>query len=103
MSDTTETRWFKIVTLVAAGFFSGLFIANVIYYNRLRNGGNVTKGEATAMLWINGILLVIAIILFVWALVRLVAPEGAKEKTISYLKSTESVIPYGRANIIVSP
>jgi hypothetical protein len=97
MTDTTETRWFKIIVFVASGFFAGLFLADIIYFNRLRNGGTITNGEAVAMLWLNAILFIIAIIIFIWALIRLLTTTetraAVQEKVTTYLNQPGPVYP----------
>jgi len=96
MSDKTETRWFKIVTMIIAGFFVGFSIANVIYFNRIRTEScmAVTRGEATTMLWVNIALLVIATILFLWSLVRLIFSRDSRQEMVrragQYAVGTES-------------
>lgn len=94
MADTTETLWFKIIVTIASGFFAGLFLANIIYYNRLRTGGTLSSGEITSMLWLNAILFVVAIIIFIWALVRLVLSPSSRDvvqtKAVTVLQSTDT-------------
>lgn len=79
MADTTETQWFKIIVFISAGFFAGLFLANIIYYNRLRSGQTLSHGEAVSMLWLNIILFILAIILFIWALIRLILRQDVRQ------------------------
>ena len=92
MSDTNETRWFKIFAFIGTGFFAGLFLANIVYYNRVRTGGVITKNEALSMLILNGILFAIAFILFIWCLYRLLVTEDTraviKEAAVSYVHGT---------------
>ena len=99
MADTTETLWFKIIVTIASGFFAGLFLANIIYYNRLRTGGTLSSGEITSMLWLNAILFVVAIIIFIWALVRLVLSPASREvvqtKAVTVLQSTDTGFDVG--------
>ena len=66
MSDTTESRSFKIVVFLLAAIVVGVTIANIVYYNRIRNGtcNAVTHGEATTLVWVNAILLIIAALIF---------------------------------------
>lgn len=107
MGDTTETRWFKIIAFIALGFFAGLFLANIIYYNRLRTGGVVTSGEATSMLVINAILFVIALLLFIWCLFRILATDDvqtvAKDKVVNYFTSTEPFIRSSAPTTVITP
>jgi TRAP-type C4-dicarboxylate transport system permease small subunit len=74
LMETTETRWFKIVSFIIAVIFLGFIIANVVYFNRLRHGTSnaITQAEANSMYWVNVIILIIAILLFLWTLYRLI-------------------------------
>lgn len=87
MTDTTETRWFKIIVFIFSAISVGLFIANVVYFNRIRTGGTVTTGEATSMLWLSVIFLVIAIIVFLWTIWSLVFSKGTQESIKHYMLS----------------
>ena len=82
VSDTTETRWFKIVIVVVTGFVIGISIANIVYYNRIRSGtcNAVTQNEANAMFWINIVILVVASLIFLWALWRLLFTRETVER-----------------------
>lgn len=86
--ETSESRWFKISVFVISGFFVGFSLANIIYFNRLRRaggGGGVTRSEATSMLWINGILFAIALVIFIWSIYRLVAGVEYRQRVTQYL------------------
>lgn len=90
MSDTTETRWFKIIVFIFSAIIVGLFIANVVYYNRIRTGGTVTNGEATSMLWLSVIFLIISIIIFLWSIWSLVFSKTTRESVKHYMLSPTS-------------
>lgn len=93
MSSSTT---FTVFVFILSGFFAGFTLANVIYFNRLRtslstlSGVSVTAGEASALMWINIILLILSLIIFIWSIVRLVSHPRTIE-----LKSTPThvVIP----------
>jgi len=87
MIDTSETRWFKIIVFIFAAIIVGIFIANLVYYNRIRTGGTVTTGEATSMLWISVIILIIAIIIFLWSIWSLVFSKTTRESVKHYMLS----------------
>jgi len=87
MSDTTETRWFKIIVFIFSAIVVGLFIANVVYFNRIRTGGTVTTGEATSMLWLSVIFLIIGILVFLWSIWSLVFSKGTRESVKHYMLS----------------
>lgn len=94
--ETSEARWFKIVVFVVSGFFVGFSLANIIYFNRIRrnNGApGVTRGEATAMLWINAILFGISLIIFIWSIYRLVAGQEYRRRVTEYFQeSPEGIV-----------
>lgn len=85
ITQTHETKGFSIFTFIIALFFIGFSIANIVYFKRIRDNNSncsiITTGEATAMLVINVILLIIAIILVIWGLFRLVFPAKYKHYT----------------------
>jgi hypothetical protein len=88
-TETAETIWFKILSLLIALVFIGFTLANVIYFNRLRSGlcTAVTRGQANSMFWVNIILLIIASILFAWTLIRLIITLETREKITKTLVS----------------
>jgi len=67
-------RGFKIFVFIASGFIAGFTIANIIYFNRLRSSPSpsVTSGEASALMWLNVILLLLAVLAFIWSIIQLV-------------------------------
>ena len=95
MSYNTESRWFKIATFIISGFFIGFSIANLVYYDRLRKGNcdTISTGEATSMLWLNVILLIIAVLMFFWALWKLIFSQEKRKSiataTRNYFASTD--------------
>lgn len=99
MSDSTETRWFKILVLIASGLVAGVSLANIIYYNRIRTGSctAVSVNEATGLLVVNVIIFIIAILLFLWALWRLLFSREFRVKaqgaTLGYLGSQGQFVP----------
>lgn len=82
-SRTHETIGFFIFTVIIALFFIGFSIANIVYFKRIRDNNSncsiITTGEATAMLVINVILLIIAIILVIWSLFKSLFPHHYKQ------------------------
>lgn len=87
--ETTEARWFKIAVLIVSGFFVGFSIANIVYFNKIRRVGGaagISKGEATAMVWINALLLAISIVIFLWSIYRLVAGRDYHQALVQYFK-----------------
>ena len=84
-----ESRGFTIVVFVVSGFFVGFSLANIIYFNRIRSNGGapgVTRGEATAMLWVNAILFGIALIIWIWSIYRWVTTREYRQRIKDYLK-----------------
>lgn len=102
--DTTDTLWFRILALVTTGLVVGYSIANVIYFNRLRNAPNngvITHGEATSMFIFSLIVLLLSAIVFIIILVRIFL--GAHErahvagKLASVATSTGGIVTLGPA------
>ncbi len=89
MSNTSESLGYKIFVLILSVFIVGVSIANVIYFNRIRKNGcvDVSSGEATAMLWVNGIILVISVFFFFWSLWRLIFTKDKRKQHKTYLTS----------------
>ena len=87
MANTSESLWYKIFVIILSVFIVGVSIANVIYFNRIRKNGcvDVSSGEATAMLWVNGIILVISVLFFLWSLWRLIFTKDKREQYKTYL------------------
>lgn len=100
--DTTATKWFKIIVAIATLFFIGFTGANIYYYNKIRSNPSacsaVTKGEATSMLWINIILLIIAIIIFFWAFVTLFTSRELRQQVAGYFKEEPKGFLQGQEN-----
>ena len=76
-AETTESRWFKFVVVLASGLATAFFIANAVYYDKIRKGScsAVTTKEADTMYYINVILAIISVFVFIWGIYRLVASK----------------------------
>ena len=85
--DTTEAVWYKVLVFIVSGIIVGVSIANIVYYNRLRDGSSasVSDGEATAMMWVNIVVLVIAALIFLWSLWRLIFSRESRKKVKMYV------------------
>ena len=68
-----ESRWFLAIVLLLTIFTIGVTIANIYYYNKIKNGScnAVTNGEANTLMWVNIIVLVTAAIVMIWDIWRL--------------------------------
>ena len=97
MTDTTESRWFKIIVFLLSAAVIGVTIANIIYYNKIRNGtcGAVTHGEATTMLWVNVILLIVAIFVFIWSIWKLLFTHDTRKQVSHYMVSPDAGMNMG--------
>ena len=95
--DTTESRWFKIIVTLLSAIIIGVTIANLVYFNKIRTGtcNAVSSGEATTMLWINVILLVIAAVVFIWSLYRLFVSHDTRKQVQHYMVSPQSGMNMG--------
>ena len=73
-TQTGETLWFKGMVVVGSAVIAGFAAAAIYYFDKIRkNGGcgSVTQSEATSMYYVAVIILIIALIIFIWALVKL--------------------------------
>lgn len=97
MADTTESRWFKIIVFILSAVVVGVTIANIVYFNRIRNGTcqAISHNTATTMVWVNAILLVIAIIIFLWSLWRLLFSGTTRSRVRHYMISPSSGVNMG--------
>ncbi len=95
----TEARWFKVTTVVIAAAGAGLAIANAVFFDKIRSttngcGTTVSKKDADVMFWINVVLAIIFVILFIWALARLILAKDYREKKTEQLKAlVHPVVP----------
>jgi len=81
---STSSRVFLFFAFIISLFVIGVTIANIIYFRKIANGNSscaVSPGEGEAMFWVNVIILVMAIILFIWSLIGMFL----KPKHIAYL------------------
>lgn len=87
MVDSTESRWFKIVVFLLTSIVVGVCIANIVYFNRIRGNTCVamTHGEATAMVWVNVILLILTGIIWIWSLWRLFFSHDTRNQITHYM------------------
>lgn len=88
MPHSHESRWFKVFAFIISGFVVGVSIANIIYFNRLRKkpSTDITSTEATSMLWVNIVILVISSLLFIFALWKLIFSQSYRAKLVTKTK-----------------
>ena len=73
-------------------------IADVVYFKRISSGSctSISQSAALSMYWVNILLLIVAIILFLWALYRLIFGRETREKILSQRdKLTEQLLSTG--------
>lgn len=73
------SRWFAIATMIGSAIATGVAIANCYYYHKLTQPHTspgvvspLTHGEATAMFWLNIIVAVFSLIIFIWSIFSLI-------------------------------
>ena len=98
MANTSDSRWFRILSFLITGIFAGVFLANIVYYSKLTRcdittGCNiaVSKGEARSMLYINIIFFIVALILFIWSLIRLFVHPQHTQLVTAYLQQPAGI------------
>jgi hypothetical protein len=74
----SDSRWFQALTLIGTGLVIGVTVADVYFFHRIRSGNTVSNSEANTMMILNIIILVLAIIIFIWALYRIIFTAQAK-------------------------
>jgi NADH:ubiquinone oxidoreductase subunit 5 (subunit L)/multisubunit Na+/H+ antiporter MnhA subunit len=84
-----ESLWFRIIAIIGSGVFTGFFIANAIYWNRVRSSSHsvVSNGEANAFMWINIILAVLSAIIFIWGIITLFTHQSKTTKESNEMKA----------------
>lgn len=89
--SSTEAVWFKIIVLIVSAVFVGFSIANIVYFNRIRKGNceEVSEGEATTLLWLNIVMVIIAGIIFIWSLWRLIFSRETRQRVQTTLTSPD--------------
>lgn len=104
-STSTEdtARGFKIFVFIASGFIAGFTIANIIYFNRLRSSPSpsVSSGEASALMWLNVILLLLAVLAFIWSIIQLVTFHPTT--VLHYQPLTTTTVSTNSLNPLTSP
>lgn len=90
--ETSETRWFKIVSFIGIAIVLGFAIANLVYYTRLKNGSTPTQNEIESMIWINVFLIFIASVLFLWCLIRLLVSVETRKRINTYLNAKGAIV-----------
>lgn len=66
---------FRIAVLVISIIIIGVGIANIFYFNKIRQNptADITSGVAIAMIVVNAIVIILALALLIWAIVGLVS------------------------------
>ncbi len=86
--ETSEAKWFRVTAVVVTAVGAGLSIANAIFYNKAKNGScvGISSTEIDVLFWVNVILAIIFIVLFIWALARLVTAKKYRVEKKRQLK-----------------
>lgn len=100
---STSYTIFLIVVLIVMLFVTGVFIANAVYYDRIRKAGGcstaISKNESDILFWVNVILAVISGIMVIVAIVLLFFAYKKPEYTEKYIGRYQlgsSVQPYAQ-------
>lgn len=70
--DCKATQGFVIAVIIISALMVALFIANVIYYNKLRangGGGGITATQARNLMALNAVWVALAGIVFIWGII----------------------------------
>jgi heme/copper-type cytochrome/quinol oxidase subunit 2 len=76
---TCYSRWFSIAAMVGSAVTAGVAIANAYYYHKLARSEltpdvvlPVSHNEMWALFWLNIIVAVFALIIFIWSIYHLI-------------------------------
>lgn len=105
---STESFAFRLSVVVVTGIVAGVSIYQANAWNRVRrtNPTDPLKKESNDLFWLNLIIAIISLVLFIWSVYRLVyssrAREAHKEKVYrKYLYNTE--IGVGTPTVVTTP
>ena len=87
--------WFGIIVLIIMFFILILAIANIFFFNETRTGKTLSHTTSIVMMAMNALLLLLALILFIWAIVKVV--EIASERRVTDCGCEAVVKPCVRA------
>lgn len=90
----TESLGFRIVVVIVTLLFAVLFIVNSVYFDRIYTnpGKTVTSSQAYTLFWINIVMAVIAVALFLWAVVRLFLSPSTRTQAATTIKQKAIVV-----------
>lgn len=66
LSTFIDSRGVSIFLAVVVIVVMGFMIANIVYFSRIKNGKTVTTEEASQMMWLNGLLIGVLFIMFIY-------------------------------------
>ena len=83
-----ESLWFRSLCVIVMLIFVIIFIANTVYFNRVRIGScsALSQSEANTLFWLNLILSIIAVIMFIWSFIRLFFHPAARQDALAKAK-----------------
>mgnify|MGYP003649450001 CR=1 FL=1 len=77
-----EFTFYKALVLLSSAASIAFGITNLVYYNKIRTQDNcseISSGEATTLIYLNLILIILAAIVFFWSLFRLIFSGQEKD------------------------
>jgi hypothetical protein len=66
LSAFSDSRGVSIFLAVVVLVIIGFLIADIVYFGRIKDGKTVTKEEASQMMWLNGLLMGLLFIIFLY-------------------------------------
>lgn len=95
--DTTESQWFKVTVLVLAIVVIVICSYNVDVYRRLRSDPTspISMEEANTLLIVNAIFIALAVVLFIWALWRLILSRQYREVLVTKAEAALTGTEFG--------
>jgi lysylphosphatidylglycerol synthetase-like protein (DUF2156 family) len=106
-SSVSGGMWFKVFVIIVAILVIAFTIVNLVYFNRLWNGGTLSTSEASAALWLNAILLFLGIVILIWAIVSFLWNRSVSVEVVTYQPQPAAVgyqvVPQQMGQPIVYP
>ena len=95
------TNWIALGALVFSAVWLGFAIANIIYYDQLRNGdsGSITNGSAQTMYWLNLVGAILSAIILIWAIYEVLKSSNERLVPPTQVVTGQPQVPQGQVPV----
>lgn len=89
MASTGEL-WFRVTVAIVSFIIVVTSIVNLIYYSNASSGNcqGISTGFATFMLWLNVVILIVAVAMFFWAMVVIFTTKKDRQDAYANVKAS---------------